>query len=148
MGFPARNLEGLYRNHYKDVKKFLQENHGHKYKVYNLCTENEYPMSLFPCMTREFAFEDHQAPAFNQLMAFCKSLHSFLSEEDDRVGVVHCKAGKGRTGTMICCYLLFSHKFSRALDALTYYSIARTYNHKGVTIPSQIRYVYYFEQLM
>ena len=40
MGFPARSIESIYRNHHKDVKKFLQEMHGDKYKVYNLCTEN------------------------------------------------------------------------------------------------------------
>ena len=47
---------------------------------------------------------------------------------------------------MICCYLIYSGKFQTARDSLLYYAMARTKNAKGVTIPSQIRYVYYFEQ--
>lgn len=33
MGFPAKELEGLYRNSRRDVVKFLEQSHGDKYKV-------------------------------------------------------------------------------------------------------------------
>jgi hypothetical protein len=64
------------------------------------------------------------------------------------VAAVHCKAGKGRTGVMICCYLVFSGLCSNTEDALNYYALMRTTNRKGVTIPSQQRYIRYFETFL
>jgi len=64
------------------------------------------------------------------------------------VAVVHCKAGKGRTGLMICCWLLFAKDWDTADKAMAFYALARTQNQKGVTIPSQIRYIRYFEEKM
>jgi len=57
-------------------------------------------------------------------------------------------AGKGRTGTIICCYLLFSGKFQKAEDTFNYYSSKRFSSGEGVTQPSQRRYVFYFEKLL
>ena len=52
-------------------------------------------------------------------------MHKFLQHEDKNVVVVHCLAGKGRTGTAICCYLIYSARFQTATDALNYYALQR-----------------------
>jgi len=47
---------------------------------------------------------------------------------------------------MISAWMVYSREWATAKDALTFYAAMRTYNQKGVTIPSQIRYVHYFEE--
>lgn len=59
--------------------------------------------------------------------------------------VVHCKAGKGRTGMMICSLLIFLGMFSSAAKAIHHYNSQRAVNMKALTICSQKRYVKFFE---
>jgi len=77
---------------------------------------------------------------------FCKDLHAWLLEHPQNVAAIHCKAGKGRTGTLIACYLLYYRHSPDAESALNFFAVQRTQNQKGVTIPSQIRYVHYFDK--
>jgi ABC-type molybdate transport system ATPase subunit len=58
---------------------------------------------------------------------------------------VHCKAGKGRTGMMICSLLLFLGMFPSSSTAIAHYNKARARNEKAITISSQKRYVKFFE---
>lgn len=75
---------------------------------------------------------------------------AWLKGNENNIAAVHCKAGKGRTGVMICCYLIYSkyNGITTAKDSLMYYGLMRTRNKQGVTIPSQQRYVYYFEKAL
>ncbi|KAL4434974.1 hypothetical protein ABPG74_017730 [Tetrahymena malaccensis] len=149
MGFPAENYERWYRNSMIDVQNFFNKMHTNHYKVYNLCSERTYEKTRFPDVSY-YPFEDHQAPEFSLIYRFCKDLFQYIhaDKEGKNTAGVHCKAGKGRTGVMICCYLMYSGEYEKAIDALRYYGLMRTNNKKGVTIPSQIRYVQYFEKAL
>ena len=147
MGFPAQGFTSLFRNKMNDVQKFLTKYHGGNYKVYNLC-QKLYKDKLFEKVNAEFQFEDHHAPPFKMIKRFWEDLEDWLDADEKNVACVHCKAGKGRTGLMICWYLIYSGLVNTAEEALELYGLARTHDMKGVTIRSQIRYIKYFEQYL
>ncbi|KAI0711274.1 phosphatases II [Earliella scabrosa] len=108
MGYPASGIEGFYRNRREDAKKFLEHHHGKNFWVFNFCPikENSYPASVFDGRVSRYPFPDHHAPPLAILPLVAREIRLWLDGSQDRVAVLHCKAGKGRSGTMACAYLL------------------------------------------
>lgn len=156
MGFPAGDMssgffgyvEGFYRNHMEEVIKFFETHHKDKYKVYNLCSERLYDASLFEGKVASFPFDDHNCPPIQLIILFCQSAYSWLKEDIENVVVVHCKAGMARTGLMISSLLLYLKFFPTAEESIDYYNQKRCVDGKGLILPSQIRYVKYFERIL
>ncbi|CEF63969.1 Phosphatidylinositol 3,4,5-trisphosphate 3-phosphatase and dual-specificity protein phosphatase PTEN [Strongyloides ratti] len=147
MGYPAEHSEKFYRNSMEDTKNFLEQYHSKHYLVFNLRGQFTYDEKNFDNRVRVFEMTDHHPPKLELIAPFCREVHRYLQEDPKNVVAVHCKAGKGRTGVMICAYLVYINFFLSPRKIMEYYSIIRTMNNKGITIPSQRRYVYYFHHL-
>ncbi|GAA5794859.1 hypothetical protein HPULCUR_000207 [Helicostylum pulchrum] len=131
MSYPSEGLEGFYRNPFAKVKT----------------REKQYGLDRFE-YAANYPFEDHQAPPFNTLIEFCQDASEWLEMDEKNVVAIHCKAGKGRTGTVIAALLLHLGMADNAVTAMEIYGKERTDDSKGVTIPSQRRYVEYYHYML
>ncbi|KAL4497259.1 hypothetical protein ABPG72_011194 [Tetrahymena utriculariae] len=148
MSFPASGLETLYRNNIDNVSKMIKNKHGSDYLIINL-SGRKYDYSKFQDKVLDYEWEDHHSPPINTLFIICEKIHQFLKKKKENVAIIHCLAGKGRTGTIICCYMIYSGRFETPQEALLYYGKKRFLQEGlGVNQPCQIRYVYYFHQIL
>ncbi|XP_071746917.1 phosphatidylinositol 3,4,5-trisphosphate 3-phosphatase TPTE2 isoform X2 [Lepeophtheirus salmonis] len=148
--FPSSGMWAWYRNPIEKVASFLDKKHHGKYKLYNLCSEKTYDVSFFHSRVERFMIDDHNVPSLSEMLRFAENVREWFDSDPDNVIVVHCKGGKGRTGTMICVWLVESGVFTSADQSLDYFGSRRTDTNvskkfQGVETPSQSRYVRYFE---
>lgn len=77
-------------------------------------------------MVEVIPFDDHTPPKFLQIPELCAKADSWLKESLKNVIIVHCKAGKGRTGTMVSCYLMHSKRCQTPFEAMRFFEKQRT----------------------
>lgn len=112
--------------------------------MYNLCSERTYDSTLFggDGVVQRFMIDDHNVPSLAEMVRFSQDVKQWLASDPKNVIVVHCKGGKGRTGTMICVWLVESGIFESASNSLDYFGSRRTDKNvskkfQGVETPSQ-----------
>ena len=149
MAYPSDNLfQKLYRNDIKEVSAFLNACHNSNYLIFNL-SGSPYNETYFNGRVLTYQIEDHNPPTLQQLFAICQQSKAFLAENDSNVVVYHCLCGKGRTGTVICCLLLYCGVCDSAQKAMDYFALKRFgTKHRGVNNLGQVRYVHYFDLIM
>ena len=152
MAYPGNGMEGAYRNNISDVSAMLNEYHRSHFCIYNL-SGRKYDYSIFDPKNRQCVqdwcyFPDHNPPPLPLLLELLQHMHKFLMADPQNVVVVHCLAGKGRTGTIIACYMLYSGLFDKATEALNFFAFKRSVTVSGVSYPGQVRYVTYTQKLL
>mmetsp|Transcript_89 Transcript_89/g.154 ORF Transcript_89/g.154 Transcript_89/m.154 type:complete len:651 (+) Transcript_89:37-1989(+) len=141
MSFPGKGLGRTFRNKFAHVNKFLNTKHPGHFRIYNLCGEPKLKDNGFTEQTIKFGCPDHSPPPMQLLWNLCQDAESWLRADPENVVVIHCKAGKGRTGVVVCAFLLYVGAARTAYEALKWWAQVRGGKYEGVTIPSQIRWV-------
>ncbi|MES1909144.1 MAG: hypothetical protein MHM6MM_001942 [Cercozoa sp. M6MM] len=152
MGVPCTGLASLYRNNLQHVADFLNTHHRDHFHIFNVHYESgaKYDYSKFNNRVLEAGWPDHQAPPLCHLTDLCARMQRYLDSHPENTAVIHCRAGKGRTGTLIAAFLLWTGKCATAQEALEFFAKQRADGSKGGTVrqPSQIRSVQYLEALV
>lgn len=137
-----------YRNPLDALVKFLDSKHGDNWAIWEFRAEGTgYPDSEVYNRVYHYPFPDHHPPPFALIPNIMASMRNWLHVNKDRVVVVHCKAGKGRSGTASCSYLISEEGWpvEKALQRFTERRM-RPNMGKGVSIPSQLRWIGYVDR--
>jgi len=87
----------------------------------------------FSYKVESYSWADHHSPALSTLFKSCEHMFRKLHEDNRNVVVVNCNAGKGRTGTSISCFLIYSGLADNFVNAITYYGHKRFSTGRGVS---------------
>ena len=139
-----------YRTPVKDLVKFLDSKHGDRWAIWEFRAEGTgYPDTEVYGRVWHYPWPDHHPPPFALIPLIMGSMRNWLKDKDveDRVVVVHCKAGKGRSGTISCSYLISEEGWSPE-DAMKRFTDRRMRPGFGVgiSIPSQQRWIRYVDR--
>jgi protein-tyrosine phosphatase len=77
-----------------------------------------------------------------------KEMDAWMKSAPQNVLVVHCKAGRSRTGVAVCAYLLYTGLCADAESAIKLFNSKRSLNENGVVLPSQMRAIASFERVV
>ena len=149
MSYPSDNfIESMYHNSQDDIADYLNKNHPKKYLIFNL-SGIPYDREKFNNSVIDYFWPDHKAPPLFDIFNIIYQAYNFLGKDKENVIIIHCLAGKGRTGTICCSLLLYGKILKTSQEANDYFSTKRFKKlNKGVQEPSQVRYIHYFDKML
>jgi len=114
--------------------------------IFNM-SERKYDTSKFQGEVVEVAFKGLPSPPLEMLLELCLSAHHWLSLDERNILVVHCFSGYQRSCVFLSCFMAFCAMAATAVDALHEVCTAVGVNDASDILPSQRRYLAYFQQV-
>jgi hypothetical protein len=163
--FVNHSLNAL-RNYFQ--KNFVQRDRVN-YCIYNFSAEEDYNIEQDLENVITYGFPENNPCPLELLIHVCTLIDTFLNQDLENVIVLHSKngnvkdlrnglflfifivslfdfIGKGRACLVAACVLLLSSQVATSTEAI---SLIRTKRGKdALTLPSQIRYLFYYEKLL
>lgn len=147
-----KKVKKLYQNSLKTLCGVLNENHGkHNWMIVNLRTEkygyDPKVVEVYGGLFEYRPFLDNNAIPLDEFIDTIHFIDLFMAADNHRAVVVHCRHGKGRTGSLIVGYIMYKYGVSFDKANALFVKRRKIYRH-GVSVPSQVRYLRYYEELL
>lgn len=149
----------LFRSPIDKVVEYLNRNYKSEDKVHwhiwNLRGEGAgYSDKVVDGNWSHHPFPDHMPPTIILIERIVEEIHRFLSSDPRNVALIHCKEGKGRSGTICCSYLMYEARlkgiYLSAEEAVEVFTKQRMRSHfgDGISIKSQLRFLRYWKRYL
>ncbi|KAI8915617.1 hypothetical protein EDD86DRAFT_196458 [Gorgonomyces haynaldii] len=141
----------LHMNNIADLALFLNTRYGNKYLIWNLSADSSqglYDTKPFRGQVVSIPFSKAYNTSLKTILDICKSMHGWLSLDDENVCIVHSANGISKVATAICSYLCFSQTVHDSTEALQYFKYRIGMDLKTAIPSSQQRYLEYFDNLV
>lgn len=139
--------ESWYRYPLDDLLVYLNSEHQDNWHLFNFRGEGAgYSYEEVAGKVSHYPFPDHYPPTMEIIINCVSEMDKFLTTDDKNIAVLHCKAGKGRSGTLCCAYLIYQLKELTVSQILHLYTRRRmnAFAGEGISIMSQKRYLEYW----
>jgi protein-tyrosine phosphatase len=136
MSLPSHGIKKYLRIDGKKVSKYFKQKYNDEsmsnVMIYNL-SGRKYNYQHFNNRVKEFGFPNHGVPTMKHLWRIITDMKS-----QNCVTVVHCKAGKGRTGSIIASYLLINGECTTADESIKLFNSVTRLPRIGIRIQRKL----------
>ncbi|QPG76724.1 hypothetical protein FOA43_004118 [Brettanomyces nanus] len=144
-----KQVKKLYQNSLTTLCQTLSVNHGEQnWTILNLRTEKiGYDPKIIEANGGNFQYRpflDNNAIPLDQLIKVIKEIDQYLSANGRRAVIIHYRHGKGRTGSIIVGYIMYKYNLNFGDANELFIKRRKIYKH-GVSVPSQVRYLEYYQ---